>query len=104
MSRASSGPTKRPVKIISLALLLPIRRGRRCVPPALQAKKLSDCLVMVLAQVHHRQGAQQTIIICMGQQSIASIAQRQTQTALLWTHGSNLGLHMQVKTELNRPS
>lgn len=35
MLRASSGPTKRPVKIISLALLLPISRGNRCVPPAL---------------------------------------------------------------------
>lgn len=34
-SKASSGPTKRPVKIISLALLLPINLGRRCVPPAL---------------------------------------------------------------------
>ena len=36
MSSASSGPTKRPVKIISLDLLLPIKRGSRWVPPALQ--------------------------------------------------------------------
>ena len=35
MSSASSGPTKRPVKIISLDLLLPIKRGSRWVPPAL---------------------------------------------------------------------